>query len=66
MGEQAVLLASELAAVSGRKVSRGTLYTRLGESNLYTRRPTSCVSLTASNRKDRIFVELKTSVKDTT
>ncbi|GFW23507.1 hypothetical protein TNCV_3806041 [Trichonephila clavipes] len=59
-------LARALTAVSGRRISRQTLYSRLAETVLDARRQVSCVPLTASNRKDRIFVKLKTSVVDTT
>ncbi|GFT95616.1 transposable element Tcb2 transposase [Trichonephila clavipes] len=47
-------LARDLDAVSGRRISRQTLYSRLAETVLYAWRPGLCVSLTISNRKDRI------------
>ncbi|GFU15198.1 hypothetical protein TNCV_4559101 [Trichonephila clavipes] len=48
------LFACDLAVVSGRKISRQTVYSRLEETGLYARRPVWCVPLTASSRKDRI------------
>ncbi|GFU66113.1 hypothetical protein TNCV_2857861 [Trichonephila clavipes] len=56
-------LAHDLAAVSGREISKKTLYRRLAKTILYTRSPVLRVPLIASNRKDRM---LKTSVVDTT
>ncbi|GFV34327.1 transposable element Tcb2 transposase [Trichonephila clavipes] len=46
------LLAGDLSAVSGRRVSRKTVYRRLAETGLYAQRSVLYVPLTASNRKD--------------
>ncbi|GFT06178.1 uncharacterized protein TNCV_1595771 [Trichonephila clavipes] len=55
-----VYFACDLAAVSGRRISRQTFYIRLVQC------PLLCVHLNASNRKYKIFADLKTSVGDTT
>ncbi|GFV53430.1 ankyrin repeat and sterile alpha motif domain-containing protein 1B [Trichonephila clavipes] len=48
-------LARDLAALSGRRISRQTVYKRLAENGIYTRRPVVDVFLTASNRKHRLL-----------
>ncbi|GFU75594.1 hypothetical protein TNCV_2863091 [Trichonephila clavipes] len=45
-------LARDLAAESGRRISRQTIYSRPTETDLYPRRPVWSVSLTAFSRKD--------------
>ncbi|GFU71843.1 transposable element Tcb1 transposase [Trichonephila clavipes] len=55
--------ARDLAAVSGRRISRQTVYSNIPETGLYASRPVWRVHLTASSRKNRI---LCTSVVDTT
>ncbi|GFU73730.1 hypothetical protein TNCV_4183821 [Trichonephila clavipes] len=51
----------DLAAVSGRRISRQTFYSGLAQNVLYTRSRVVYVPLTASHGTDRIFVQLKTS-----
>ncbi|GFW72374.1 hypothetical protein TNCV_704111 [Trichonephila clavipes] len=58
-------LVRDLAAVSRRRISRKTVYSCLAEIVLYTRRQVLCVPSTTSNRKNSIFLELRTSVMDT-
>ncbi|GFV17226.1 transposable element Tcb2 transposase [Trichonephila clavipes] len=45
----------DLAAVSGRRISRQAVYIRLAETVLYAQFPIWCVLLTISRRKDRIL-----------
>ncbi|GFW78733.1 hypothetical protein TNCV_4261561 [Trichonephila clavipes] len=48
-------LARDLAAVSGRKISRQTLHSRLAETVIYAQRPVLRVPLIASYWKDRLL-----------
>ncbi|GFT27030.1 hypothetical protein TNCV_4675571 [Trichonephila clavipes] len=45
----------DLFAVTGRRISRKTVYSRLAETVLHARRLVLCVHLAASNRKDKIL-----------
>lgn len=47
-------LSSELAAASGIRVSRQTVYRRLRAAGLYARRPVVCVPLTLDNKRARL------------
>ncbi|GFU73729.1 hypothetical protein TNCV_1669351 [Trichonephila clavipes] len=58
---QQLLTFRDLAAVSGRRISRQTFYSGLAQNVLYTRSRVVYVPLTASHGTDRIFVQLKTS-----
>ncbi|GFX68826.1 hypothetical protein TNCV_3865251 [Trichonephila clavipes] len=59
-------LARDLAAVSGRRNSRQTVYHRLVETDLYAGRPVWCVPLDSIQQERQIIVKLKASVVDTT
>lgn len=48
------LLSAELAAASGVRVSRQTVYRRLGAKGLFARRPAICVPLTRVQRRIRL------------
>ncbi|GFT49178.1 hypothetical protein TNCV_2860261 [Trichonephila clavipes] len=52
--DEQFLACSYLAAMSGR-ICEEMIHRHLAETGLYVQHPTMCVSLTASNRKDRIL-----------
>lgn len=47
-------LSRDLAAASGKRISRQTVYRRLAERALYARRPVVCLPLSASHRRARL------------
>ncbi|GFT89556.1 hypothetical protein TNCV_2093691 [Trichonephila clavipes] len=53
--ETATQLAHDLVTVSGRRIYRQTVHSRLVEICLYAHRPVWCVPLATSSRKNPLF-----------
>ncbi|UYV84960.1 Transposase, partial [Cordylochernes scorpioides] len=50
----AIQLSNELSSATGMRISRQTVYRRLHEGALYSRRPMVCIPLTSAHRRARL------------
>ncbi|UYV77413.1 hypothetical protein LAZ67_15000933, partial [Cordylochernes scorpioides] len=50
----AIQLSNELSSATGTRISRQTVYRRLHEGALYSRRPMVCIPLTSAHRRARL------------